>query len=187
MGESDEKPKKKPIGQTRANFDELDKKIKTEHKKLMGAPEFPYSDEIAEMICFDVATTPKRIKEILDDNPLYPKERTFYKWLLNRPKFSQMYNEAKRQQQDVKLDYQREVLERARESTYFDQQGNSRIDAPAIALAKLECDNIKWEAARLARRKYGTIEVELTADKEAADNVRKMLEKAKSKKHDRDY
>lgn len=180
------KPKKGQLRRgtikTQAQRDEQDRRVKAK-----SPPNFPWSEEMEDQICFEVATTAKRLKEILDENEDFPSERQFYKELLSNSRLEQKYNNAKKQQQDVKLDYQREVLARARESTYIDQQGNHRIDSPAVALAKIECDNIKWEAARLARKKYGKIEIELTGDKEATDNVRKMLEKAKSKKHERDF
>lgn len=159
--EAAEKPRKpqakRTKQKTRAEYDELDKRI----KKKYGAPSFPWSEELEDAICFEVATTPRRLKHILDANPDFPDERTFYKQLFNSPSFSEKYKLAKERQQDVKLESQHDELEWARNSKYFDKGGSERIDGGAVSLARLACDNIKWEASKLAPKKYGKLESEV--------------------------
>ena len=120
-----------------------------------GAPEFPYNQDIADAICFEVATSTRRVKHILESIDVFPNERTFFKWLFNYPEFAQKYAEAKKHQQDLMVDYQDDVIARYENMTYTDKEGNQRIDAPAVGFAKLKCDNIKWEASKLNPKKYG--------------------------------
>lgn len=176
------KPKKGPSRpkKTQAEYDEQDRLI-----KATAPPSFPWSVELEDAICFEISTTAAPVKTILDANSLFPSERQLYKKIFNDPNFEQKYTKARQLQQDVKLAAQHDVLERARVSTYLDLQGNHRIDAPAVALAKLECDNIKWEASKLNRKKYGKIEIEITDAKDARKSVAEHV--AKAKKHAKDY
>jgi hypothetical protein len=124
-------------------------------KAKMGAPEFEYSEALADEICFSIATSKDGLEAILNSNSTFPKARTVYKWLFNKPEFAQKYREAKEHQQDILVDSQKQELEWARNYTYLDAQGNNRIDSGAVALAKLACDNIKWDASKKAPKKYG--------------------------------
>lgn len=149
---------------TQDEYDQLQAKYKNPNDMRFGAPHYPWCPEIEDAICFDIATTPKRLKHILEDNPDYPSEHTFYKRLFNSPEFAQKYHIARERQQDVKLDSQHDELEWARNSTYHDKGGSARIDGGAVSLARLACDNIKWEASKLAPKKYGKTDVETDDD-----------------------
>lgn len=150
------KPRKKAAPKKERRNERQLREFNEWHEKVkIGPPDFPYNDDIADAICFEVATSVKRVKHILDANPVFPSERTFYKWLFNYPDLAQKYHEAKKLQQDLMIDYQDDVLAQARDTGYYDAQGNLRIDAPAVALAKIKCDNIKWEASKLNPKKYG--------------------------------
>lgn len=143
-----------------------------------GPPVFPYSEEMADAICFEVATRPEGIEDILKSIPVFPKVRTFYKWLFNKPEFARKYEIAKKRQQDIKIDEQLNVIKRAKTNhVYHDQYGNTKIDPAAVALAKLECDNIRWEAARLHPQKYGG-QPDDTQSKELINQVKGLVDKA---------
>lgn len=124
-------------------------------KKKRGAPELPYDANLMDELCFELSISRHGLDHILAHNKKYPSRETVYKWLFNIDEFAEKYRRAKEKQQDFLLDTQDLVLEEYSKYTYRDKEGNERIDAPAIALAKLKCDNIKWTAARVAARKYG--------------------------------
>jgi len=132
------------------------KEKETKPKKKLGAPQFKWTKELEDEIFFRIATEPKSILTILSDKPEFPGKETFYKRMFNDEVFAERYDKCKRMQQDIKIESQNIVLERVRkEHTYIDQAGNVKLDSAAVALAKLELDNIKWEAARLGRTKWG--------------------------------
>jgi hypothetical protein len=121
-----------------------------------GAPPFEYDEKIADEICFLISTTKDGIDKILKVKDYFPGKMTFYKWIFSVSDFADKYRQAKEHQQDILVESQKEELEWARNYTYVDAQGNSRIDSGAVALAKLACDTIKWDASKKAPKKYGT-------------------------------
>jgi hypothetical protein len=120
-----------------------------------GAPEWPFEKELAEEICFKISTSTDRLDKILKSEDRFPSKDVFYKWLFKSVEFKDMYQHARELQQEILVDSQVDELQRARMTTYTDKEGNERIDGAAVSLASLACANIKWEAARRDKRKFG--------------------------------
>ena len=157
-----------------------------EERAKMGSPEWPFEREIAEEICFIISTQRVRIDKLLASDSRYPSKDLFYKWLFKSKDFAEMYREAKEYQQEILVDSQEDELERARKHTYRDKEGNDKIDAGAVALAKLACDNIKWEAARRNRRTFGDNKEEQNKVDGTMTKVNALMEKSRASKK-RDY
>lgn len=116
-----------------------------------------YTDELADLVCYAVATTPMGLDEICETYPQLPPSKTIYAWLLRNKEFDVRYTYAKLKQADTKLEYAYKILKDAEKKLIIDKDGVSRIDSAAITNAKNTVDLIKWEIARLARKKYGDI------------------------------
>lgn len=151
-----------------------------------GAPDWPFEREIGKEICFKIATTTIRLDNILAQDERYPGKEVFYKWLFESTEFSDMYRLAKERQQEIKVESQELELDRAREHIIADDKGNERIDPAAVNLARLACDNIKWEAARLAQRKFGNAKEADNPEDDRMKKVNEMVAKKRASKK-RDY
>jgi hypothetical protein len=119
-----------------------------------------YSEELAREICEIVATTPAGLDEICERYPHLPESRTIYRWLFAHEDFDVRYTRAKIKQCDAKLEAAYKILKDAEKVKIVDEKGRERIDNAAITSAKNTVDLIKWEIARLSRKKYGDIAID---------------------------
>lgn len=97
-----------------------------------------YSQELADEICEAIATG-GALYRLCDQFDNWPSERTVYRWLEDSDQFRQNYARARERQADRRND---EIVHIADEAT----------DA---ALARLQVDARKWQASKLAPKKYG--------------------------------
>ena len=117
--------------------------------KPTGRPTI-YSEELAEEICDRIAKG-ESIKEICADKESgwLPGESTVYRWLSDNDAFRERYTHAREAQADGKFD---EAWRIAKSAT-----------AESVQVARLQVDTIKWQAAKLAPKKYGdSVKVEGT-------------------------
>lgn len=114
-----------------------------------------FTQKLADLVCLTIATSPHGLDEICKNHPDLPDSKTIYLWMLKYKEFDVAYTRAKLKQADTKLEYAYKILKDAENVRIFDKDGNSRIDNAAITNAKNTVDLIKWEIARLARKKYG--------------------------------
>lgn len=120
-----------------------------------GAPEFPYTLEMAKRICKATATCAEGMEKICKDNPDFPKPTTIQEWRYDYPDFAGMYLEAKRKQSELLAE---EIIGIADDSTHDEiitSEGQLRFNSEYAARSKLRMDARKWVAARLAPRIYG--------------------------------
>ncbi len=105
---------------------------------MPGGRPSEYTAEVADAICEAIATEGAlyRLCAQRDD---FPAERTVYQWLERYPEFAQNYARARERQADRRND---EIVVIADEAT----------DAN---LARLQIDARKWQASKLAPKKYG--------------------------------
>lgn len=131
-----------------------------------GGAECKYTHELSVRICNAIASTTDSMAKMCEDNN-FPCTLTIRRWRYSMPEFAERYNAAKIEQLELKLQEHKDIIERVlAEHTYVDAQGNKRIDAAAVALAKLELDDNKWFGARLLPKKYGEkIETTVKIDK----------------------
>lgn len=109
---------------------------------------------LADEICALVATCTDKLDDILASDDRFPGRHIFLRWCFEEIKIGELYSLAKQRQQDLLVDMQRDIIKDTYKFTFTDEFANSKIDPGAIALAKLQCENIKWAAARLAPQKY---------------------------------
>ncbi len=128
---------------------------KKEHKEKMGAPEFPYTEEMAERICHLVSTTPKGLTRICEENLDIPGKTTIYKWRNTIPSFADKYAKAKARQIDILVEDCNDISEDMSNDFYTGEKGHQVPNSVAVARAKLIVDTRKWYAARLAPKLYG--------------------------------
>ena len=126
-----------------------------------GRPPFPYTDELADHICTQLALG-RPLAHILRDDGM-PSITTIYKWIDERPEFARMYARAREDQADTLAD---EILSISDDSTgdaEIDENGRRRMDAEFVARSRLRIDARKWVAAKLRPRRYGDrIEQDIT-------------------------
>lgn len=103
-----------------------------------GGHQTTYTEAIGEEICFRIANGESLI-EICEDDHL-PTPATVYRWLERDPAFQDRYATARRFQADYLFDETRRL---AREVT----PGN-------VWACRFKFDLIRWQAPRLAPRKY---------------------------------
>jgi hypothetical protein len=98
-----------------------------------------YTPELAQQVCARLAMG-ESLAAICARAGM-PKVATVYSWLRKDVAFADMYAEAREIQADLKFDLAWEVARRATPET--------------VAVARLAFDVIRWQAARLAPKRYG--------------------------------
>jgi len=109
-----------------------------ERGRAPPGPADAYSDEVAEAICRRLAHG-EALVEICRD-PAMPSHVTVYAWMRRRPTFAYMVDVAREQQAALKLDLAWTI---ARDAT-----------PDTVAVARLQIQTLRWQAARLAPRAY---------------------------------
>jgi len=141
-------------------------------RHLHGRPTL-YSSEIAEEICYRIATSAKSLKRICDEEEGFPNHRTVLRWAAENEEFCHLYARAREMQGDY-LAF--ECLEIADDDSLDigfketkDGEVKQFIDHEAIARSRLKVDHRKWLASKLAPRKYGD-KLEIAAGGTASGN-----------------
>jgi hypothetical protein len=122
--------------------------------KKVGRPS-DYTPEIGKRICDMLYTTPMTLKQICktsDDFPADPS--TIYYWLASFKEFSDLYDQARQKQADVRADG---ILDIA-----WDCDASN---ASEVNKARLIIDSTKWINSKVMPKKYGD-----AAKKEPAKN-----------------
>jgi len=118
----------------------------------MGRPTI-YTPELGDKICDLLASDTACLDEICDRYPELPCQGTIYAWRHRHIDFSKKYLQAMHSRGNL---YAEETLKIARERpTYFDQNGNERVDAGAVAWLKMNVSLRQWHASKLAPKTYG--------------------------------
>lgn len=118
----------------------------------MGAPCFPYTEELGNEICKAISTTSLGLKHLCAANPHWPEMNKIYEWVIEHPTFGDKYARARELQQDVLIE---DVITRSYDNsndTYIGEDGRVHSNMAAIQRDRLIADNAKWVAGRLSRR-----------------------------------
>lgn len=153
----------------------LPKKTKIIKLKNPGGRPTRYTEKLADLICYRVATNAMGIKRLYKKYKDFPADSTIHEWRWKYPKFSSQYAHAKALQMDILID---ENIDIAYEATPQDVQ-----------VAKLRIDTNFRTAALLAPKKYGDKPDEL-AQKERDALVLAELTRIRNeldKKNEKDY
>lgn len=101
-----------------------------------------YTDEIAQEICDRIAKG-ESVKSICADKESgwLPGESTVYRWLEEREDFRERYTRAREAQADGKFEEAWDIA--------------SKATPENVQVARLQVDTIKWQASKLAPKRYG--------------------------------
>lgn len=114
-----------------------------------------YSQEIADEICSELATSTKGIKKLCGENKHWPVVANVYKWLHMHPDFRDKYARAKAYQVELLVEEALEIAYDGSHDTYLDEKERTRCDHEWVSRSRLKVDTIKWFASKLAPKIYG--------------------------------
>ncbi len=123
----------------------------------MATP-WPYDPAIGEAIC-ERLSSGESLGEILESTPEYPRRSTVNKWEHNSPEFAEMYARARERCGDAYFDKISKVY--SREPRFINNEGSAehqavgtRYDTGDIQWMRLQCDMLRWQAAKLGPKRY---------------------------------
>lgn len=120
-----------------------------------------FTEEIGNRICELIATSDRGLHFIIQENDDLPSYVTVLKWLKQNPEFAINYARARELQADYMAAMVLEVarktkigkLTRQTSSTNGGSETTEEFDN--VARSRLEVDALKWQASKLAPKKYG--------------------------------
>jgi len=117
-----------------------------------------YTDELANDICSQIATTHKGLKTLCDENSSWPEPRTIYRWLLENDNFCHNYARAKEDQTRVLEDEILQIADNTQIGEIVTLKGDGKDEirrADMIDHRKLQIEARKWLMGKLKPAKYG--------------------------------
>ena len=133
------KAEKKPVKDKETTVDEKPKK---------GRPEI-YSQEIADILCAEIATSNKSLRTICDQEGM-PSVTSVLKWLReDKNDFSAQYARAKEEQADLLVE---DILDIA---DHTDEDHTPFTGGNVVQRDRLRVESRKWIASKLKPKKYG--------------------------------
>ena len=118
-----------------------------------------YTDDLANRICREIASSTDGLKKICANNPDFPVPKTIYEWRIDNRDFSDKYDAAKRLQADLLAT---EIMDIADDSTRdtitkINSVGEEYdvINSEWVARSRLRVDARKWIASKLLPKVYG--------------------------------
>ena len=112
-----------------------------------------YSKEMIELVCEYTAQGESLTTMCKRDN--MPTKVTIINWLNTYPDFASAFEDAKRAKAESLADEIIDIADDHASVTFYDADGNRRVDAGAVAHAKLRIDSRKWIASKLKPKVYG--------------------------------
>lgn len=112
-----------------------------------------YSQELADTICERLCTG-ESLRSICREDGM-PRMATIFRWLANKPDFSEQYTRAREEQAETLADEIVQIADDGLNDTYLDENGNKRTDQDVIARSRLRVEARKWVASKLKPKKYG--------------------------------
>jgi predicted RNase H-like nuclease (RuvC/YqgF family) len=146
-----------------------------------------YTDELADKVCDAVASTDEGLDHICAAHDWMPDQSTVYLWRTKHPIFSEKYLKAKALQGEIFAEGTLRIAKQ--KATYFDGEGNERVDPGHVAWQKLNVNTRQWHASKLAPKIYGDqkqIE-ELKSKNESMDSEIRALRAELDAKNRKDY
>ncbi len=136
---------------------------------MAGRPSI-YSQELADTICGRIMEG-ESLRRICSDESM-PSGATVFKWLREKPEFSEQYAKAKAEQAEGFAD---ELVTIADEREYEKVEVDGvplavKFDSTAVARNRLRVDTRKWVASKLLPKKYGD-RLDLNHSGETATNL----------------
>lgn len=122
-----------------------------------------YTQEIADKICDEIATSSRSIKTICDADDM-PSSITVLKWLRDFPDFLSQYTRAKEMQADYLAEEMLDIADDGSNDFMTITKGDESYEVENkewTSRSKLRVEARKWIASKLKPKKYGDkLEVE---------------------------
>ena|ERR1700677_1889117 len=144
---------------------------------MAGAPT-DYTDELAELICSDIATSTKSLKTICEDSG-YPDPATIYRWLHKYKPFCEMYTRARQDQAQLMAEQIIEIADTTEvgEVVTVTPRGTETRTGDMTDHRRLRIDARKWVASKLLPMKYG--DSRDTGTRASQDRLEELVEAMK--------
>lgn len=137
-----------------------------QYAKGHGRPSL-YSDELAEKICHEFATTDKGLREICEEEGM-PEMRTIQRWITENESFRRKYAHARELQAEYLADQIIEIADDKHGDVMMIKRGDEEVEAENrefINRSRVKIDARKWKASKLYPKKYSE-RVDITSDGE---------------------
>uniref|UniRef100_C6E2C0 Terminase small subunit protein n=1 Tax=Geobacter sp. (strain M21) TaxID=443144 RepID=C6E2C0_GEOSM len=150
----------------------------TEGKK-QGRPTL-YTAEIAEEICYRIATTAKSLKRVCDEDERFPSHRTVLRWVQENSDFCHQYRIAREEQGNFLAFEGLEIIDDSSLDIAFKDDGKGGatafVDREVIARSRERAAYRKWLASKLAPKRYGE-KLDVNHDGPVSDALAALIQK----------
>ena len=119
-----------------------------------------YSQKLADEICESIASTPRGIKKLCEENPQWPNKDTIFTWRKNNAAFSDQYAIAEQLQIECVVDELLDIADDSSKDHIIDTEGQINFNSQAVQRARLRIDTRKWLACKLVPKVYGAFKHE---------------------------
>jgi hypothetical protein len=121
-----------------------------------GRPKIEYTDELADKICYLISVSNRGIHHIIKENDL-PSWFTIWRWMQEKPDFYAKYARAREAQADFLAEEMLKISdeERLTTKTIDSDKGTTVEVSDNVNRSRLMLDARKWQASKLAPKKYG--------------------------------
>ena len=110
-------------------------------------------EELFEEVILRI-TEGEAIRTILKDSHM-PSNKVFYKWLDSDEEKGKQYARACNIRADSVFEEILEIADDSSGDTYFDKDGNPKLDSEFVQRSRLKIDARKWYVSKLNPKKYG--------------------------------
>jgi len=137
-----------------------------------------YTSELAIRVCIKIATDPRPMAKIIEDNPWFPSEHLLYGWRLASPVFGRNFNAAKKAQAQLLID---QII------CIIDDPAN--CEPEILNWAKSRVGTRQWLASKLLPKIYGDQKQidELKSQNDQRDEEIRVLRAELDEKNKREY
>jgi hypothetical protein len=163
-------------------------KIKDNLKKPLGRPSI-YTDQLAERICYIVATHTFGIQKLTKMYAWMPTAETIRDWRLKNALFSAQYARAKLIQADLLAEDCVDISDDDSQDTIVTEDGKEIANHAVVHRSRLRIETRKWLASKLLPKQYGdrmVLEQKTEENAQLKEEIRELREKL-DEENKRDY
>lgn len=158
-------------------------------KRTKGGRPSLYTEELADRICFLVATSNYGLPTICKQNPDLPDETTIRLWQHNKPGFFTKYAKAKLKQAELFAEEIISIADDMSNDSEYTKEGKEICNKEWVARSRLRIDTRKWLASKLLPKAFGdklTIEQKTEENEKLKQEILELRKKL-DKKNKKDY
>src|SRR3954471_23205008 len=114
-----------------------------------------YTEELADLICYRIATSDRGLPRLCREFDDMPAEATINRWRYENPSFREKYAQAKMAQADLLAEQCLEISDDTSQDAIINKDGFETINSEFVARSRLRIDTRKWLASKLLPKQYG--------------------------------